>query len=80
MLLTVSAFAGPFDVTSQNTDQLVWAQGSSQTITWTVNNTTSLVGSANVDILLSTDEGQTFTTTLASGVPNNGSYSYYCAR
>ncbi|CAM3573671.1 zinc-dependent metalloprotease [Flavobacterium gelidilacus] len=75
MLLTVSVSAGPFDVTSQNTDQLVWAQGSSQTITWTVNNTTSLVGSANVDILLSIDGGQTYTTTLASGVPNNGSYA-----
>ncbi|MFC4738628.1 reprolysin-like metallopeptidase [Flavobacterium ponti] len=74
MLLTVSATTGPFDVTSQNTDQIVWAQGSSQTITWTVNGTTSLVGSTNVDILLSTDGGQTFTTTLASNVPNNGSY------
>jgi hypothetical protein len=75
MIVTVNASVGPFDVTSQNTDQLIWAQGSSQTITWTVNSTTSLVGSTNVDILLSTDAGQTYTTSLASGVPNNGSYA-----
>jgi hypothetical protein len=75
MVVTVNASVGPFDVTSQNTDQLIWAQGSSQTITWTVNSTTSLVGSTNVDILLSTDGGQTYTTSLASGVPNNGSYA-----
>jgi len=73
MIVNVSGSAGPFDVTSQNTDQLVWAQGSSQTITWTVNNTTSLVGSTNVDILLSTDGGQTFNITLASNTPNDGS-------
>lgn len=73
MIVTVSGTVGPFDVTSQNTESLVWAQGSSQTITWTVNGTTSLVGSANVDILLSTDGGQTFTTTLASNTPNDGS-------
>lgn len=72
MIVTVSATTGPFDVTSQNTDQIVWAQGSTQTITWTVNGTTSLVGSTNVDILLSTDGGQTFTTTLASNTPNDG--------
>lgn len=75
MVVTVNGVVGPFDVTSQNTDQLVWAPGSSQNITWTVNGTTSLVGSANVDILLSTDGGQTFNTTLASSVPNNGSYT-----
>lgn len=75
MIVTVNSLVGPFDVTSQNTDQIIWAQGSSQTITWAVNGTTSLVGSTNVDILLSTDNGQTFATTLASNVPNNGSYS-----
>ena len=73
MVVTVSGTVGPFDVTSQNTDQLVWSQGSTQTITWTVNGTTSLVGSTNVDILLSTDGGQTYTTTLASNTPNDGS-------
>ena len=72
MTVTVSN-AGPFDVTSQATDGISWTQGSSQTITWTVNGTTSLVGSTNVDILLSTDSGLTFPTVLAGAVPNNGS-------
>lgn len=71
--ITVSANVGPFAVTSQNAAGTSWNQGSSQTITWAVNNTTSLVGSANVDILLSTDGGQTFPTVLASNTPNDGS-------
>ena len=75
MIVTVSGSIGPFDVTSQNTDGISWTQGSTQTITWTVNGTTGLVGSSNVDIMLSIDGGQTFTTTLASNVPNNGSYA-----
>ena len=73
MVVTVSAAAGPFDVTSQSADGISWEQGTTQTITWDVNNTTSLAGSANVDILLSTDGGLTFTTTLATNTPNDGS-------
>jgi subtilisin-like proprotein convertase family protein len=72
-VITVSGTTGPFDVTSQSTSGISWVQGSTETITWTVNGTTTLVGSTNVDILLSTDGGLTFGTTLASGVPNNGS-------
>lgn len=64
--------AGPFEVTSQKTAGLVWQQGAAQTITWNVNNTTSLPGSANVNIKLSIDGGVTFPYVLASNVPNNG--------
>ena len=71
--ITVSGTVGPFDVTSQAVDGVSWTQGTSETITWTVNGTASLAGSTDVDILLSTDGGLTFSTTLASGVPNNGS-------
>ncbi len=71
--ITVNAAVGPFSVSSQNTDGISWNQGSTQTITWNVNNTTSLVGSTNVDILLSTDGGQTFSTVLASNTANDGS-------
>lgn len=71
--ITVSANIGPFAVTSQNSSGVSWNQGSTQTITWAVNNTTNLVGSSNVDILLSTDGGQTFSTVLASNTPNDGS-------
>lgn len=73
MVVTVSGAIGPFDVTSQATEGISWTQGTTQTITWAVNNSNTLVGSTNVDILLSTDGGQTFTTTLASNTPNDGS-------
>jgi subtilisin-like proprotein convertase family protein len=68
--------AGPFRITSQNTTGVAWgAPGSAQTITWDVNNTTTLPGSANVNIKLSIDGGVTWPYTIASNVPNNGSYA-----
>jgi subtilisin-like proprotein convertase family protein len=73
MVVTVNAGAGPFAVTSQNTENIGWDKGSSQTITWSVNNTTSLSGSANVNIKLSTDGGLTFPIVLAANTPNDGS-------
>ncbi len=73
MVVTVEANAGPFEVTSQSTG-VTWNIGASETITWNVANTTGApVSTANVDIYLSTDGGVTFWTTLATGVPNNGS-------
>ncbi len=74
-IINVNSAAGPFEITSQNTEELIWNSGTSQTITWSVNNTTSLSGSANVDILLSTDNGQTYNTVLASATPNDGSHT-----
>lgn len=76
MTVTVSgANAIPFEVTSQNT-LTSWASGDTETITWNVAGTnTGAVNSPNVDILLSTDGGLTYTTTLAAAVPNNGSYN-----
>ena len=71
MTVTVS-LVGPFNVTSQNGDGISWTPGTTETITWTAN-TASLAGSANMDIMLSTDGGLTFPTVLASNVPNNGS-------
>lgn len=64
--------AGPFKVTSQNTAGITWNKGTSQTITWDVNNVTSLPGSANVNIKLSIDGGTSFPYTLASNVLNDG--------
>jgi len=75
MTVSVNAAAGPFNVTSQNVDGTSYQRGSSQLVTWTVNNTTSLTGSANVDILLSTDGGLTYPTVLVAGTPNDGSES-----
>ncbi|HIC30719.1 MAG TPA: T9SS type A sorting domain-containing protein [Flavobacteriaceae bacterium] len=76
MVATVSASDGPFLVTSQNTNQIVWTQGTTETITWDVAGTATAPGvnTPNVNILLSTDGGQNFDTILASNVPNNGSY------
>ncbi|WP_248724343.1 reprolysin-like metallopeptidase [Seonamhaeicola sp. ML3] len=54
-----------------------WAQGSSQTISWEVGETTNAtINCQNVNILLSTDGGSTFSTVIASNVPNNGSFGY----
>lgn len=73
MKVTVDATKGPFYVTSQNTSAINWVPGYNQTITWNVASANSLPGAANVDILLSTDNGQTYTTVLASNTPNDGS-------
>lgn len=72
MIVTVNALTGPFDVTSQSAEGISWSQGETQTITWTVNSTNTLAGSANVDILLSIDSGLTYPITLAANTPNDG--------
>ena len=47
-----------------------------QEITWNVVDTSKLpINAETVDILLSTDGGVTFATSLATAVPNNGSYN-----
>ncbi len=73
--VNVTSTAGPFAVTSQNAIGTSWIQGSTETITWSVNNTTNLAGSANVNIKLSVDGGMTFPITLAENTPNDGSES-----
>jgi len=71
MIVTVNATAGPFSVTAPNT-AVSYVGGSSQTISWAVAGTTANgVNCANVDILLSTDAGATWSTLLAA-TPNDG--------
>lgn len=73
MIVNVSGTAGPFEVTSQNIDNLSWFQNTNQIITWNVNGTDALAGSSKVNIKLSTDNGVSFPVTLASAVANDGS-------
>lgn len=72
MVVTVTAAAGPFAITSQKEGDIGWAKESAQTITWSVNNTNTLPGSSNVNIKLSLDGGLTFPIVLANNTPNDG--------
>ena len=72
MIVTVNATAGPFSVSAPNT-AVSWVGGSSQTVTWNVAGTTANgVNAANVDILMSTDGGNTYPTTVLAATPNDG--------
>ena len=74
MKVTVNAASGPFKVTVPNT-AVTYAGASTQTVTWDVASTTAApVNCANVDILISTDGGTTWSA-LATSVPNDGSES-----
>jgi Metallo-peptidase family M12B Reprolysin-like/Lamin Tail Domain/Secretion system C-terminal sorting domain len=64
------ANTGPFNVTAPNGAES-WPANSSQTVNWTVNSTDSHC--ANVDVLVSNDNGVTYT--LLGTYPNNGTAS-----
>lgn len=75
VLITVDGNSGPFRVTAPAT-AVNWLGNSTQTITWDVANTTAApVNCANVSILLSTDGGLTYPTTILASTPNDGSQS-----
>lgn len=74
--VTVStvASAGPFVVTYPTATGIVWAGSSTQTVTWSVANTTAApINASLVDIYLSTDGGLTYPTLLLANTPNDGS-------
>ena len=69
----VVSSAGPFQVTSQNANE-IYIAGSVQEITWDVANTNQLpINTESVSIWLSTDGGNNFSELLANDVPNVGS-------
>ncbi|WP_248906342.1 GEVED domain-containing protein [Flavobacterium sp. K5-23] len=71
-IVTVNTTAGPFTVDSPNT-AVSYVGGSTQTIAWNVAGTTANgVNAANVDILLSTDGGNTYPIIIAAATPNDG--------
>ena len=64
---------GPFSVSYPTATGITWASASTQTVTWNVNGTNAApISCANVNILFSSDGGQTFST-LMNNVPNSGS-------
>jgi hypothetical protein len=75
IVVTTSALAGPFTVTSHSSAATLTANGSNTTtVTWNVASTNAApVSTANVSILFSADGGQTFPYTLVASTPNDGS-------
>ncbi|KMQ60311.1 hypothetical protein ACM46_17200 [Chryseobacterium angstadtii] len=72
MVVTVNAAAGPFVVTAPTFGQSL-SSGGAFNVTWDVAATNAApINTANVNIKLSTDGGQTFTT-IAANTPNDGS-------
>jgi len=68
--LNVSNAAGPFLVTSQNSNGTYWDE---MTVTWDVAGTTGNdIDCADVDILMSVDGGQSYPYTLADNTDNDG--------
>ncbi len=73
MQVSVNGGAGPFVVTQPDT-AVSWTGGTQQTVLWNVAGTTAApISAATVNILLSTDGGNTFPTFLAAGTANDGS-------
>ena len=74
--INVDGNSGPFTVTAPNNPGDWWTVGVLQEITWDVAGTDiAPVSCGNVDILLSTNSGQSYPITLATNVPNAGSWT-----
>ena len=77
MTVNVITSAGPFQVTNPNS-QITWQGPGPHLVEWDVAGTdSSPVSCSMVNILFSTNSGYTWSQTLASGVPNDGSHEVY---
>ena len=76
MWVDINDTGTPFRVTNQSGGG-AWLAGDVQQITWDVAGTDSgQINTPNVDIIISDDGGFTYTIPLATGIPNNGSYTF----
>lgn len=67
----------PFTVTSQSTS-VTWNLDTTETITWDKSTTDQApINCQNVKIMLSTDGGKNFDTTIIESTPNDGSYDFF---
>ena len=74
--ITFSDEAGPFLVEVPNTSDVTWRVGGFADIAWDVANTDAApVSASTVDIYLSEDGGYTYPYTIATAVPNIGTYT-----
>jgi GEVED domain/Secretion system C-terminal sorting domain len=72
IIVSVDGNSGPFLINSQNSTTS-YVAGTTQIINWSVAGTNANgINCAHVDILLSTNGGNTFAITLLSATPNNG--------
>jgi len=75
--ISVIEDAGPFEITSQNTNTVVWKTGANEFISWNVNNTDQApINTETVSIYLSLDGGENFDTLLVSNTLNDGQYDF----
>jgi hypothetical protein len=77
--VTTNATAGPFVLTYPSASGITWPGGSSQTVTWSVANTTAApINCSTVRILLSLNGGQTYPYVLSASTANDGSELIVC--
>lgn len=72
--INVTTAAGPFQVTIPNTTTITWIGAATETVNWSVANTSvTPISCAAVNVRLSLDGGYTYPLVLAADVPNSGS-------
>tara|TARA_B100000686_G_scaffold340087_1_gene415211 strand:- start:1407 stop:5267 length:3861 start_codon:yes stop_codon:yes gene_type:complete len=77
MTLSVISGAGPFKLTSQSENGIIWRTGDLVIIEWSVANTNlSPINTSEVSISMSLDSGQNFDYNIVSSTLNDGVYEY----